>query len=119
MPLANCTTPANGNEREQVLPLLHKVQLKTLKPGRPRKRLKVLAADMIKVMIAKISVLLYVGGELGLKYLNESGKPKKIEVDQLKFQFQGSNRNVVLRGIATARLVRTLNSEYAPSLPAR
>ncbi|WP_202972113.1 transposase [Moorena producens] len=45
MPLANCTTPANGSEREQVLPLLDQVKLKTLKPGRPRKRLKVLAAD--------------------------------------------------------------------------
>ncbi len=45
MPLANCTTPANGNEREQVLPLLDEVKLKTLKPGRPRKRLKVLAAE--------------------------------------------------------------------------
>lgn len=45
MPLANCTTAANGNEREQVLPLLDKVKLKTLKPGRPRKRLKVLATD--------------------------------------------------------------------------
>ncbi|MEH1785130.1 transposase [Nostoc sp.] len=45
MPLANSTTPANGNEREQVLPLLDKVKLKTLKRGRPRKRLKVLAAD--------------------------------------------------------------------------
>ena len=45
MPLANSTTPANGNEREQVLPLLEKVKLKTLKRGRPRKKLKVLAAD--------------------------------------------------------------------------
>lgn len=45
MPLANCTTPANGNEREQVLPLLDRVKLKTLKRGRPRKKLKVLAAD--------------------------------------------------------------------------
>ncbi|WP_334743513.1 transposase [Nostoc sp.] len=45
MPLANCTTPANGNEREQVIPLLDKVKLKTLKRGRPRKRIKVLAAD--------------------------------------------------------------------------
>lgn len=45
MPLANCTTPANGNEREQVIPLLDKVKLKTLKHGRPRKRIKVLAAD--------------------------------------------------------------------------
>jgi hypothetical protein len=39
MPLANCTTPANGNEREQIIPLLDKVKLKTLKRGRPRKRL--------------------------------------------------------------------------------
>jgi len=45
MPLSNSTTAANGNEREQVLPLLDKVKLKTLKAGRPRKRLKVLAAD--------------------------------------------------------------------------
>lgn len=45
MPLANCTTPANGSEREQVIPLLDKVKLKTLKPGRPRKRVKVLATD--------------------------------------------------------------------------
>ncbi len=45
MPLSNSTTPANGSEREQVLPILDKVKLKTLKRGRPRKRLKVLAAD--------------------------------------------------------------------------
>jgi transposase len=45
MPLANCTTAANGSEREQIFPLLDKVKLKTLQPGRPRKRLKVLAAD--------------------------------------------------------------------------
>ena len=45
MPLANCTTAANGSEREQILPLLDKVKLKTLKPGRPKKRVKVLAAD--------------------------------------------------------------------------
>ncbi|WP_371641269.1 transposase [Tolypothrix sp. NIES-4075] len=45
MPLSNCTTPANGNEREQVLPLLDKVKLKTLKRGRHSLRLKVLAAD--------------------------------------------------------------------------
>ncbi len=43
MPLANRTTPANGNEREQVIPLLDTVKPK--KPGRPRKRVKVLATD--------------------------------------------------------------------------
>ena len=31
MPLANCTTAANGSERDQVLPLLDRVKLKTLK----------------------------------------------------------------------------------------
>jgi hypothetical protein len=45
MPLANRTTPANGSEREQVRPLLDDIKVKTNKPGRPRKRVKVLAAD--------------------------------------------------------------------------
>jgi transposase len=45
MPLANRTTPAHGHERAQVLPLLDAVRLRTGKPGRPRKRPKVLATD--------------------------------------------------------------------------
>src|SRR5215467_14280609 len=45
MPLANCVTPANGDERAQVLPLLDAVQVHTGKRGRPRKRLKVIATD--------------------------------------------------------------------------
>jgi hypothetical protein len=45
MPLANRTTPANGDERAQVLPLLDAVKVHTGKRGRPRKRLKVIAAD--------------------------------------------------------------------------
>ncbi|HEY9766941.1 MAG TPA: transposase [Coleofasciculaceae cyanobacterium] len=45
MPLANCRTPANGSQREQVVRLLDRVKVKTNKPGRPRKRVKVLAAD--------------------------------------------------------------------------
>ena len=45
MPLANCTTPANGDERAQVLPLLDAIHLRTGRPGRPRKRPKVLATD--------------------------------------------------------------------------
>ncbi len=44
MPLANRTTPANGSEPDQVIPLLDSVKVKTKKPGRPRKRVKVLAA---------------------------------------------------------------------------
>ena len=45
MPLSTCTTPANGDERVQVLPLLDACRVHTGKRGRPRKRLKVLAAD--------------------------------------------------------------------------
>jgi transposase len=45
MPLSTGTTPANGDERAQVLPLLDTLRVRTGKRGRPRKRLKVLAAD--------------------------------------------------------------------------
>jgi IS5 family transposase len=45
MPLATCTTPANGDERAQVIPLLDAVRLQTGKRGHPRKHLKVLATD--------------------------------------------------------------------------
>lgn len=45
MPKAFRTTPANGSERNQVIPLLDSIKVKTYKPGRPRKRVKVLAAD--------------------------------------------------------------------------
>ena len=45
MPVAHCTTPANGDERAQVLPLLDAISVRTGRPGRPRKRFKVLATD--------------------------------------------------------------------------
>jgi hypothetical protein len=45
MPLATCITPANGDERAQVVPLLDAVHLWTGKRGRPRKRLHVLVKD--------------------------------------------------------------------------
>jgi hypothetical protein len=45
MPLANRTTPANGDERAQVLPLLDAVKVRTGHRGRPRKHLKVIATD--------------------------------------------------------------------------
>jgi hypothetical protein len=43
MPLANRTTPANGDARTQVLPFLEAVKVRTGHRGRPRKRLKVIA----------------------------------------------------------------------------
>ena len=45
MPLANRTSAANGSEREQILPLLDSIKIQTGKPGRPRKRFSVLAAE--------------------------------------------------------------------------
>ena len=45
MPLANRTTPANGDERAQVLPLLDAVKIRTGTRGRPRKRLTVIATE--------------------------------------------------------------------------
>jgi IS5 family transposase len=45
MPWSARTTPANGDERAQVLPLLDALHVRTGQRGRPRKRLKVLAAD--------------------------------------------------------------------------
>ena len=45
MPLSALTTAANGNEREQVEPLLEQLQVQTRKPGRPPKNPKKLAAD--------------------------------------------------------------------------
>jgi transposase len=45
MPLSTRPTPANGDERAQVIPRLDTLHVRTGKQGRPRKRLKVLAAD--------------------------------------------------------------------------
>ena len=45
MPVAATTTPANGDERQQVLPMLAQIRLATLKRGNPKRRPKTLAAD--------------------------------------------------------------------------
>jgi IS5 family transposase len=45
MPLSACTTPAHGDERAQVIPLLDAVHIRTGKRGRPRKQLNVVATD--------------------------------------------------------------------------
>ena len=45
MPRANRTTPANGHERAQVMPLRDAVRRRTGPRGRPRKRPKVIVTD--------------------------------------------------------------------------
>jgi IS5 family transposase len=45
MPMSGCTTPANGDERQQVLALIDTIKVTTAAGGRAKKRLRVLAAD--------------------------------------------------------------------------
>ncbi len=45
MPLVAISTPANGDERQQVLPMLAQKELAAGKQGNPKRRPKVLAAD--------------------------------------------------------------------------
>ncbi len=45
MPVVAITTSANGDERQQVLPMLAQIQLATGKRGNPKRRPKTLAAD--------------------------------------------------------------------------
>jgi IS5 family transposase len=45
MPISFCTTAANGDERQQVVPLLNKIKVKTSAVGRLKQRFKVLAGD--------------------------------------------------------------------------
>src|SRR5919108_3882664 len=45
MPLSAHTTPANGDGRAQVIPLLNTLHVRLGNQGQPRKRLKMLAAD--------------------------------------------------------------------------
>ncbi len=45
MPVVATTTPANGDEKQQVLPMLNQIRLANGKQGNPKRRLKILAAD--------------------------------------------------------------------------
>ena len=79
MPLSNITTPANGSERQQVMPLIDRILVKTNSPGRPRKRVKVLAAD--KGYDSKDLRKAIVNVVLDHSCQNESGKQKEIWAD--------------------------------------
>ena len=46
MPVVAITTPANGDQRQQVLTMLAQIRLATLKRGNPKRRPKTLAADI-------------------------------------------------------------------------
>ncbi|BCL39006.1 transposase [Nostoc sp. MS1] len=107
MPLANRTTSANGSERDQVIPLLDSVKVKTNRPGRPRKRVKVLAADKGYDSKDKRAAL----GKRGIKPLlpkcvwkNQKNRGRPIKISVPRFQqercfawYQRKYRRLVVR----------------------
>ena len=107
MPLANCTTAANGSEREQIIPLLDSVKLKTLKRGRPKKRVKVLAADKGYDSKEKRAVLRKRGirpqlPKRNYKTRKNRGRPIKISVPRFQQErcfawYQRKYRRLVVR----------------------
>jgi IS5 family transposase len=107
MPLANCTTPANGDERAQVLPLLDAVRLQTGKPGRPCKRPKVLATDKgydakaLRLQLRKRGIRAQIPKRVW-KTKNARGRPTKMEVPRFQAErlfawFQKQGRRLVVR----------------------
>jgi transposase len=91
MPLAARTTPANGDERAQVIPLLDSLHIRTGKRGRPRKRLKVLAADKG-----------YDATDLRQRLRKPRGRPVKKEVPRFQAErtfawFQRKYRRLAVR----------------------
>jgi hypothetical protein len=71
MPLSTRTTPANGDERAQVFPLLDALHVRTGQRGRPRKRLRVLAAD--KAMMPQPCAIACANGVSAPRSPRESG----------------------------------------------
>jgi len=89
MPLANSTTAANGSERDRIIPLLDGVKLKTLKRGRPKKRVKVLAGDKGYDSQEKRALLRKRGirpqfPKRNYKGKKKSGRPIKISVPRFR-----------------------------------
>ncbi len=107
MPLACTTTPANGSEREQVMPLINSIVVKNGQPGRPRKRVKVLAADKgydfkeLRVTLRKRGIRPQLPKRTW-KTRKNRGRPIKISVPRFQQErcftwFQRSCRRLVVR----------------------
>src|SRR4029453_15095219 len=107
MPLAHRTTPANGDERAQVVPLLNAVQVRTGKRGRPRKRLKVIAtekgyeAKALRKILRKRGIRAPIPKRVW-KTKNNRGRPIKTVVPRFQAErtfawFQKKDRRLVVR----------------------
>ena len=107
MPLANCVTPANGDERAQVVPLLDAVKVHTGKRGRPRKHLKVIATDKgydakaLRQQLRKRGIRAQIP-KRGWKTKTQRGRPIKKGVPRCQAErtfawFQKQYRRLVVR----------------------
>jgi Transposase DDE domain len=107
MPLANRTTPANGDERAQVMPLLEAVRLRTGKRGRPRKRPKVIATDKgydakdLRRQLRRRGIRAQIPKRVW-KTKKPRGRPLKIDVPRFQAErtfawFQKKYRRLVVR----------------------
>ena len=96
MPLSNRTTPANGSETDQVIPLLDSVKVKTNKRGRPHKPLKVLAAEKAYDSKDKGAALTRRG--IRPQWPKGVWKTKKNKGRPIKISVPCDNKNVVSHG---------------------
>jgi hypothetical protein len=89
---------ANGSERQQVMPLIDRLLVKNNQPGRPRKRVKVVAADKgddskdLRAALRKVTRVeaspteLYENVVSNHSCQNAIGRQREIWADQLKYQ---------------------------------
>jgi transposase len=107
MPLSTRTTPANGDERAQVIPLLDALHVRTGQRGRPRKRLKVLAADKgydakaLRYRLRKRGIRPQIPTRVW-KHRKPRGRPMKKDVPRFQAErtfawFQRKYRRLVVR----------------------
>src|SRR5262249_5426685 len=107
MPLANRTTPANGDERAQVAPRPDAVKVRTGTRGRPRKRLKVIATDKgydaqaLRQMLRQRGIRAQIPKRVW-KTKNHRGRPIKHVVPRFQAEctftwFQKKYRRLVVR----------------------
>ena len=96
MPLSNRTTPANGSEKDQVIPLLDSVKVKTNKRGRPHKPVKVLAAD--KGYDSKNQCAALPRRGIRPQWPKGVWKTKKNKGRPIKISVPSDNKNVVSHG---------------------
>jgi Transposase DDE domain len=107
MPLANRTTPAHGNERAQVLPLLDAVRPHPGKRGRARKRPKVIptekgdAAKALRQNLRKRGIRAQSPTRVW-RTKKPRGRPSKIDVPRFQAErtfawFQKKYRRLVVR----------------------